>query len=89
MERGVSSQLGAGVSTTTIVYNTDGSRAVTNALGVQDTFTFSVLQNIPKVTGIARVATATTAAATEAFTYDSNGYLASQTDWNGNQTEYS
>lgn len=30
----------------------------------------------------------TTAAATEMFTYDANGYTASQTDWNGNKTSF-
>jgi RHS repeat-associated protein len=47
-----------------------------------------MLQNLPKVTGISRAATSTTAAATETITYDSNGYRASLTDWNGNQTTY-
>jgi RHS repeat-associated protein len=61
---------------------------VTNSLGVTDTYTFSVLQNVPKVTGISRAATSTTAAATESFGYDSNGYRNSFTDWNGNQTTY-
>ena len=41
-----------------------------------------------KVTGISRAATSTTAAATESFGYDSNGFLNSFTDWNGNQTTY-
>ena len=81
------STLNAG--STTVVYNdTTGSRTVTNALGVTDTYTFSTLQGVPKAAGISRAATSTTAAATESFTYDSNGYPASVTDWNGNQTTY-
>jgi RHS repeat-associated protein len=86
--RVLTSQLGAGANLTTIAYNASGSQTVTNPLGVTDTYTFTTLQGVPKVTGISRAATATTAAATEAFTYDANGYLASQTDWNGNQTTY-
>lgn len=74
---------------TTLTYNdTTGDRTVTNALGVTDTYSFSTLQGVPKVSGISRAATSTTSAATESFTYDSNGYLASATDWNGNQTTY-
>jgi len=57
-------------------------------MGVQDTYTFSTLQNAQKVTGISRAATGTTAAATRSFTYDTNGYLATATDWNGNLTTY-
>jgi YD repeat-containing protein len=86
--RALTSQLGTGADLTTLVYNSDGSRTVTNALGVTDTYKFTTLQGIPKVTQISRAATANTAAATELFTYDSNGYTASQTDWNGNQTTY-
>jgi RHS repeat-associated protein len=84
--RAVLSQLGAGAIATKLVYNNDVSRTLTNALGVTDTYKFTMLQNIPKVTEIDRAATATTAAATEKFAYDANGYLYSQTDWNGNLT---
>jgi hypothetical protein len=87
--RALTSTVGTGsnATTTTVTYNdSNGSRTVTNALGVTDTYSFSTLQNAQKVTGISRAATSTTAAATESFGYDSNGYLNSFTDWNGNQT---
>jgi RHS repeat-associated protein len=86
-----SSQGGTGVNAnlTTIAYNdATGSRTVTNPLGVTDTYTFTTLQFIPKVTQISRAATSSTPAMTRSFTYDANGYLANQTDWNGNQTTY-
>jgi len=87
--RGLTSQHAGGADLTTVVYNdTTGSRTVTNALGEASTYTFTTLQGVPKVTSIARAATSTTAAATETFTYDSNGYTASVTDWNGNTTTY-
>jgi len=86
--RANSSQLGTSADTTTLTFNSGGTVTVQNALGVQDTYTFSTLQNVPKVSGISRAATSTTAAATESFTYDTNGFLASATDWNGNQTTY-
>jgi RHS repeat-associated protein len=80
---------GSNAVVTTVAYNdTNGSRTVTNSLGVTDTYSFSTLQNAQKVTSISRAATSTTAAATESFGYDSNGYLNSLTDWNGNQTTY-
>ena len=87
--RGLTSQHGSGADLTTVTYNdTTGGRTVTNALGVTDSYTFTTLQNVPKVTGISRAATSTTAAATETFSYDSNGYLSAFTDWNGNQSSY-
>jgi len=87
--RGLTSQHAGGAGLTTVVYNdTDGSRTVTNALGETATYSFATLQGVPKVTEIDRQATTTTAAATETFTYDANGYLASQSDWNGNVTTY-
>jgi RHS repeat-associated protein len=89
--RALTSQHGMDTSTadlTTLSYNSNGTTTVTNAFGVADTYTFSTLQNVPKVTQIGRAATSTTAEAREAFSYDSNGYMASQTNWNGNETRY-
>jgi len=86
--RGLTSQLGSGANQTTVVYSSPANPTVTNALGVTDTYTFTTLQNVPKVTGISRAVTSTTAAATEAFGYDTNGYRNSFTDWNGNQTTF-
>lgn len=74
---------------TTITYDdTTGARTATNALGVTDTYTFTKLQSVPKITQISRATTGTTPAMTRTFSYDANGYLASQTDWNGNQTTH-
>ncbi len=87
--RGLTTQHGSGADLMTIVYNdSDGSRTVTNALGVTDTYSVTTLQGVPKVTQISRGTTSTTAAAVELATYDSNGYIASRADWNGNQTVY-
>jgi len=80
---------GANANTTTFSYNdTAHTTTVTNSLGVADTYTLTSLNNMYKITGISRAATSTTAAATESFSYDSNGFVSSMTDWNGNQTTY-
>jgi RHS repeat-associated protein len=80
---------------TTIAYNdTTGNRTVQTGPNcpstscVTDTYSFTTLLNVPKVSGISRAATSTTAAATESFGYDTNGYRNAFTDWNGNQTTY-
>jgi YD repeat-containing protein len=87
--RGLTSQQGAGANLTTITYNdTDGSRTVTNPLGQVESFKFTTLQFVPKITEIDRQATATTASAKRLFTYDTNGYIATETDWNANQTSF-
>jgi len=88
--RAVSSKMGdtLGANLTSLVFNSDGTVTVTNALGVADTYTFTTLQGVPKMSGISRAATSTTAAASESFGYDTNGYTNSVTDWNGNQTTY-
>jgi RHS repeat-associated protein len=89
--RALTSQHGTGTSTdnlTTVTPNSNGTVTVTNAFGVADTYAFTTLQGVPKVTQISRAATSTTAAATRSFTYDTNGFLNSETDWNGNSTTY-
>jgi RHS repeat-associated protein len=86
--RATSSQLAGGAELTQVAYNVDGTRTVTDPLGAQTVYTFATLQGVPKVTQMSRLATATTAAATRNFTYDVNGYKASETDWNGDLTTY-
>lgn len=87
--RAISSQHAGGADLTTIAYDdTTGNRIVTNALGEQEVYKFTVLQNVPKVSEIDRAAGGGVATATRLFTYDSDGYLASRTDWNSNQTNF-
>jgi RHS repeat-associated protein len=88
--RGLTSSQGGSnlnANLTTLTYETN-TTTITNALGVTDTYTFMTLQGVPKIVQISRAATSTTPAATRSFAYDGNGYLASQTDWNGNTTSY-
>ena len=84
----LTSKRGSSASLVTLAYNTNGTTTVTNAMGVADTYTFHVLQGHPKLAQIDRAATSTTVAAHRYFTYDSNGYLATEKDWNGNQTSF-
>ena len=45
-------------------------------------------KNMQKVNEIDRAANSPVASATRTFTYDTNGYLATATDWNGNSTHW-
>ena len=84
--RAISSQHANGADLTTIAYNADGSRDVTNALGAVMVYKFTTLQGMPKAAEIDRLATASVPAATMTYTYDSNGYIANISDWNTNLT---
>jgi RHS repeat-associated protein len=95
--RATSSQHGNGANLTTVAYNNDGSNTTANALGLQQIYkgapiqvsiTASDPQYYSVTTEVDRLATGTTAAAVSKTTYDSNGYVASYTDWNGNVTQY-
>ena len=89
MGRGILSQLSGAVNYTSVYYNdTTGNRVVKGPLGIVETYKFSTLQGVPKVTEIDRAANGTVASASETFTYDSNGYRNSKTDWNGNITQW-
>lgn len=86
--RATSSQLAGGAVLTQISYISTGGRTVTGPLGIVETYKFTMLQGVPKVTEIDRAANGSVAAASRTITYDSSGYLATETDWNGNQTAY-
>jgi len=89
LQRGLTSQTGGVANLTTVTYDdTNNMRTVTNARGVTDTYTLAYLQNDFKTTNVLRAATSTTAAATETYSYNSNGYVSGETDWKGNQTTY-
>ena len=83
------SEHAGGADEVQVSYNdSTGARTVTNPLGEQLTYTLAIKQSVSKVTSIARAASSPVVAATRNFTYDTNGYLATATDWNGNSTHY-
>jgi RHS repeat-associated protein len=96
----ISSQHAGGADLTTLAYAAPGNVAtttVTNALGLQELFKFKDMQvgayaqngqYYPVSSEIDRMAAPGVAAAVSKTTYDSNGYIASRTDWNGNVTTY-
>lgn len=87
--RAVLSELAGGINFTSVTYDdATGNRLVKGPLGIVETYKFTNLQGVPKVTEIDRAANGTVAFASRGFTYDSNGYLATATDWNGNLTAY-
>jgi len=71
-----------------VAYNSDGTVAATGPLGNVETYTFTTSKNMSKVSQIVRTANSPVASATRTFTYDTNGYLATATDWDGNSTHW-
>ena len=87
--RAILSELAGGVNYTSVSYDdTTGNRIVKSPLGIIETYKFTAMQGVPKVTEIDRAANSPVAAATETIRYDSNGYRNSLTDWNGNNTSW-
>jgi RHS repeat-associated protein len=86
-ERATSSTLAVGANATTLVYNADGSVRTTDALGTVRTFTYTRSGDINQVASISgsQCPTCRDSAATN---YDSYGWVASRTDYNGNLTCY-
>ena len=87
--RGILSQLAGAVNYTSVYYNdTTGNRVVKGPLGIVETYKFTAMQGVPKVTEIDRAANSPVASATETIRYDANGYRNSLNDWNGNNTSW-
>ena len=83
------SELAGGANEVQVSYDdVTGNRTITNPLGEQETYQFTNVQGVPKASEIDRAASSPVAAASEYFTYDTNGYLATSTDWDGNETTY-
>jgi RHS repeat-associated protein len=69
------------IEQTSISYNNTTGATVTNALGLEDTYTYTVLQGVPKVSEVDRAAATGIPAASRTFGYDSNGFQNCATRW--------
>ncbi len=72
----------------TISYS-GNTTTLTNAAGQQTTYTFATINGAKMVTSVSRAGTSSCAAAAAHTSYDANGWVASQLDWNGVTTKYS
>ncbi len=86
--RAISSEHAGGVDRTEFTFNADGSTTVTNALGKQTTYHFEDINGYRYVASVEGHQTTYCAGANKVYSRDSNGYLLSKTDWNGNVTNY-
>lgn len=86
--RTLSSEHAGGADLASFSYSIYGYTTATNALSQPTKSWFTEIVGAPKVNEIDRLATTSTAAASRLINYDNNGYVSSETDWNGNQTTY-
>ncbi|HEU5352163.1 MAG TPA: Ig-like domain repeat protein [Terracidiphilus sp.] len=87
--RALTNQVGGVANKFTVAYDDANlTRTVTNALGETETYTFTMMQGVPKVAQITRTSIGNVPTGTETFAYDTNGFLSSETDWDGNLTTY-
>jgi len=82
------SEQGGGIANHTVFTYGSNYTTVENAFGVYDTYNYTLINGQHAITSISRASTGNTAAATESFSADANGYLSSFTDWNGNTTNF-
>jgi RHS repeat-associated protein len=84
--RAISSQHAGGAELTTLTYNADGTTTVTDARGNSHSYSFVWEFDIAKPQSVTGAPAPSTGG--QAFTYDTNGFIASRTDWNYNLTTY-
>ncbi len=84
--RAASSEHAGGAERVTLDYGST-TAVTTDALGATRTYSFAIQQSVPKNISIAGSACPSCGPA--AVAYDTNGFIASRSDWNGNPTCYS
>ncbi len=78
----------SGIDQTSIAFNEDGSRTVTNPLGKQTTYHFTTVNDNLRIDYVEGHPSPSCGGTNRNYTYDANGFIATKTDWNGNVTAY-
>ncbi|HVI72463.1 MAG TPA: DUF6531 domain-containing protein, partial [Pyrinomonadaceae bacterium] len=85
--RAISSERAGGAEKVTVMFNADGTGTVIDALNTSRTYGFQTQHGVARTASISQPCTSCGSIGS-ATTYDSNGYVASRTDFNGNVTRY-
>lgn len=86
--RATSSEHAGGADRVAVAYDTAGTTTVTNALGKQTVYHYTLVNGVKRISRIQGEPSANCPASNASFTYDSRGLLASQTDNRGTLTRY-
>jgi len=84
--RAILSEHAGGVDQTSISYNADGTTSVTEANGAVRTYTFTLINGVNVPTDI--TGDKCEGCDVKSASYDANGYPLSESDWNGNVTNF-
>src|SRR5258706_117941 len=87
--RGISSTHGAGLDSTTLTYNADGTTSVMDAFGTVRVRHFQIILDVVYCTGFDQPSGSGSSAASDNRSFDSNGNVSQYRDFNGNVTNYS
>jgi len=85
--RAPSAEHAGGADRVSVIYNADGSRTVTDALGTARTYGFATILGVAKNTGVSQPCPGCGGTASST-TYDAHGNPIIKIDFNGNRTEY-
>lgn len=86
--RAILSSHAGDVDSYSVTYNADGSTTTTNPLGKSTTYYFMTINGLRKIVQVDGHASANCVASNRYYNYDTNGWLMSKTDWEGNTTTY-
>lgn len=85
--RAISSEHAGGAGRVSLAYNADGTTAVTDALGATRTYSFQTVLGMVKNSGLTQPC-ASCGGSSKSTAYDTQGNVASRTDFSGNRTDY-
>ncbi|MEX2961324.1 DUF6531 domain-containing protein [Microbulbifer sp. TYP-18] len=86
--RAIRTEHNGGAESLDVAYVDADTRRLTNALGKQTSYHYGDIDGVKRIVSIDGEASANCAAANRAYTYDSNGFVATETDWEGNITSF-
>lgn len=86
--RTISSEHAGGADKTSFAFNADGSTTVTNALNKQTIYHFANIAGAKKIIKVEGQPTESCAGANQIYTYTSEGWIESKTDWKGVKTTF-
>lgn len=86
--RAVSTEHAGGADRTEVVYNADGSRAITDALGTTSMHQFATVLGVVKNTAVSQPCSLCGGSDSSSKAYDASGNVSARRDFNGNLTCY-
>lgn len=86
--RAISSEHAGGAEKTLLNFNEDQSTTVTNSLGKKTTYFYSFVAGMLRVIKVEGESTSSCVGANKNYSFTTEGWLASKTDWRGVKTTY-